>query len=777
MPDLSVRVSTEYDYADSVVRHIPTLPLKQPEHSSYNRLGLTSSRFSKSPSDSSLSSTVKRDIYSSELEDLVSPGREQSRHSMKSKFDYAYVETDPQVKILSPTAAEDSIGLGEIRHNSSPRSNRKISSKTKSAIIISSDYHELDEEGYSSLNPVNVTDNLPKGMYSPLDFTSGVHVHVDDLLQETDGDLPPPLPPPPIERGKTLPLLRPLTGKGYQNVGPRPTRQLSDEGERKELFDSNGSVEIALETSGKGTDISPKLVKKSSSPRISPRNSPRQSPTVPRRTTNKYETITPREPTSNDEYSSLSCVEVPLKHMKIKETTADGRNTRSSVQQSPTVHRRILEEYDSVMTSEPPGSSNYSSLSRDDAVSSNSSRNTRNSTKQSPPVPRRPGDYDDVYDDTVDVTSEQPPSNNYSSLSHDDAVPKHKGNSRNTRTSTKQFPPVPVPRRPVEYDDVYDDTVDVTSEQPPSNNYSSLSHDDAVPKHKGNSRNTRTSTKQFPPVPVPRRPVEYDDTGDVTSEHPPSNNYSSLSHVGEAVTDFKKELEIVGDSSHSYCQLTSFNQKPGTDGCDPPVHSHHHLGFDSPYAQLSHKKSKGTPPSDYNLHHHSETNTHGTESPYSKFNRTTVKQAPPITQRQLDTNNTYSTLSSCDLPNPPAVRGDLGNVTLTEPPNYEEVTCSMELPPHTEAVYNDVNSAHPYDEVSLEPTTNSHSHEFHQSGCVGSSIYRDDCTLSRKPEPVDSGSKRESSHPPIPPRREANTREKPRRPPVKPKPYTPKKTI
>ena len=722
MPDLSVRVSTEYDYADSVVRRIPTLPLKQPEHSSYNRLGLTSSRFSKSTSDSSLSSTVKMDIYSSELEYSVSPGREQSRHSMKSKFDYAYVETDPQVKILSPTAAEDSIGLGEIRHNSSPRSNRKISSKTKSAIIISSDYQELDEEGYSSLNPVNVTDNLPKGMYSPLDFTSGVHVHVDDLLQETDGDLPPPLPPPPIERGKTLPLLRPLTGKGYQNVGPRPTRQISDEGERKELFDSNGSVEIALETSGKGTDTSPKLIKKSSSPRVTPRNSPRQSPTVPRRTANKYETITPREPTSNDEYSSLSCVEVPPKHMKIKETTADGRNTRSSVQQSPTVHRRILEEYDSVMTSEPPCSSNYSSLSRDDAVSSNS-RNTRNSTKQSPPVPRRPGDYDDVYDDTVDVTSEQPPNNNYSSLLHDDTVPKHKGNSRNTRTSAKQFPPVPVPRRPAEYDDVYDDT------------------------------------------------------GDVTSEHPPSNNYSSLSHVGEAVTDLKKELEIVGDSSHSYCQLTSFNQKPGTDGCDPSVHSHHHQGFDSPYAQLSHKKSKGTPPSDYNLHHHSETNTHGTESPYSKFNRTTIKQAPPITQRRLDTNNTYSTLSSCDLPNPPAVRGDSGNVTLTEPPNYEEVTCSMELPPHTEAVYNDVNSAHPYDEVSLEPTTNSHSHESYQSGCVGSSIYRDDCTLSRKPEPLDGGSKRESSHPPVPPRREANTREKPRRPPVKPKPYTPKKTV
>ncbi len=283
--DTKNRIPSFSDITDSV--KVPT-PLDQPSQrqhkssvpsgpmSTYDKLHKADTH--KTVSAGSLS-LPRRDIYASDVEDTQSI-RRTSHMSMKG-FDYSYVETEPKCVIVSPTQHKHAIGFGEVRHSST--SHLDSNNSSSQPMVITSDYYDADGT-YSSLNPVNLTSELPQGLYNQLDFKP------ETRDQEVIDEISPPLP-----IYSPLPIHSSATSKGYVNVGSGSSR--TSDGSRGGLSDSVGSLEFTLE----GSD-SPKIMKKCNSPRPSPRQSPCQSPSIaPRHSTYKHGTSGGYSRVSRDE--------------------------------------------------------------------------------------------------------------------------------------------------------------------------------------------------------------------------------------------------------------------------------------------------------------------------------------------------------------------------------------------------------------------------------------------------------------------------------------------
>ena len=226
------------------------------------QISMTSSYDSKSPYDkldhvsSVRLSCVELDKPTSDiyLDELTI-----SRKTSQNISSYSYVDTAPQLVPL-PTddrSSDENVDLGEVRRLPSPITTKKsiVTSGTNLAVLSNGDvYSTINDSQYSSLNPVNLTSELPQGMYNQLKFKN------QDEVASTG-----------------------ISRNDYEQVYTNSSQE-----DERDLFDSRGSVEIKLEEIDQHYERSPVLTRK----HISPRVSPHQSPTTERRTiVNEYDDV------------------------------------------------------------------------------------------------------------------------------------------------------------------------------------------------------------------------------------------------------------------------------------------------------------------------------------------------------------------------------------------------------------------------------------------------------------------------------------------------------
>ena len=261
-PEISLQVDSQgYDHINVHSSGTRTLRCESPSQlPDPVKISMTSSYDSKSPYDkldhvsSARLSCVELDKPTSDiyLDELTI-----SRKTSQNTSGYSYVDTSPQLVPL-PTddrSSDENVDLGEVRRLPSPIAAKKsnVISGTKLAVQSNGDvYSTIDDSQYSSLNSINITGELPQGMYNQLKFKNQDEVPSSGISRDD-----------------------------YEQV-------YSSQEDERDLFDSRGSVEIKLEEIDQRYERSPVLTRK----HISPRVSPHQSPTTERRTiVNEYDDV------------------------------------------------------------------------------------------------------------------------------------------------------------------------------------------------------------------------------------------------------------------------------------------------------------------------------------------------------------------------------------------------------------------------------------------------------------------------------------------------------
>ena len=261
-------------------------------------------------------------------------------------------------------------------------------------------------------------------------------------------------------------------------------------------------------------------------------------------------------------------------------------------------------------------------------------------------------------------------------------------------------------------------------------------------------RSPRPSPHQSP---LPPRRIQ--DQYDQTVIGPNPNMYNKVQRKVSGQQQKPFQVNSSDDSTGAYSKLVS---TPSTERKTMNIAL---LSLDddsNPYSQLSYKQ---TPPENEPSQHAShEVNDEGV---YSKFTHNSVDD----TTTQYNSTDVYSTLQSPNTPDkpvlpPPPTQISYEEVDYPSPPpfnSYEEVGPKITVP----------TGCNPYDEVAFTETTPPPS----SKDVPSSSIYDD-------PPEVETPKQSVSLNlPPVPPRRGAsmNSNRPQKPPPLKPKPYIPKK--
>ena len=244
----------------------------------------------------------------------------------------------------------------------------------------------------------------------------------------------------------------------------------------------------------------------------------------------------------------------------------------------------------------------------------------------------------------------------------------------------------------------------------------------------------------------PHPPRRIQDQYDQTVIEPNPNTYNKVQRTVSGQQQNTFQLNLSDDSTGAYSKLVS---TPLIERKTINIESLSVEDDSNPYSQLSYK-----PPTENEPNQHASHEVNG-ESVYSKFTHDTTTQ--------YNSTDIYSTLQSPSTPEKPA---------MPLPPteiSYEEVNYPSPPPINS---YEEVNpivqtGCNPYDEVDFIETTPPPS----SKDVPISSIYDDPPAAETPKQSASLGL------PPIPPRRGAsmnnNRPQKP--PPLKPKPYIPKK--